>query len=112
VFRREPVVGFLALKPGHLYRRGFIDLKSAVLGWPEPHHPCGWVWWREAEPGPHTDDTLRVPQRAEQVLGQGLSLDLSGDGDDARSNLHTECVRIEGEFSGDDLLPHRIADLA
>ena len=41
-----------------------------------------------------------------------MSLDLPGDGDNARSDLHIEGVRIEGEIPGDDLLPHRIADLA
>jgi hypothetical protein len=76
-------VSFLAPRPGHVYQRDFIDVKSAVLGWPEVPQCFGWAWWREAEPGPYADDAFRVPQRAEQVLGHGLVLDLSGDSDDA-----------------------------
>ena len=70
-------------RPGHVYQRDFIDVKSAVLGWPEVPQCFGWARWREAEPGPYADDAFRVPQRAEQVLGNGLVLDLPGDSDDA-----------------------------
>ena len=65
-------MSFLALGPGHVYQRDFIDVKSAVLGWPEVPQCFGWARRREAEPGPYAD-AQPVPGRAARAMRHVLA---------------------------------------
>jgi len=66
-----------------------------LSGWPGTlvHYAFGVVRWREAEPVPDAGDTLRMPDRIDQVMGDGAALGLPGDGNDARPDRHVKGVR-------------------
>ena len=84
-----------------------------LSGWPtrRKHSAISLTCPGKAEPVPHTDNALRMPERADQADCDSVARDLPSDRDDAGPDCHIKGARVKGEVPDDDFPGHRLSDL-